>query len=168
MIALNLAYAVLQLHNTPWLQNSWNMDNIYVRHKDPKTQYINSIYVSRAFTSPSAQKSARRRRIIPNETVFSLGVAFIELAYGEPLSELGTDDDELQDEITEFETAKRLSEELYERESANFAEATRRCIRCDFDTRRQDLEDAEFRQKFYAGVIEPLREDYMQLYKPTG
>ena len=46
------------------------------------------------------------------------------------------------------------------RELPNYARAVARCVRCSFDTFRCDFGEKEFRERFYEGVVLPLREDW--------
>ena len=56
--------------------------------------------------------------------------------------------------------AYRLAEDLPSRELPNFADATRRCIECTFDSQKCSLDNDDFRERFYQGVVVPLQKDY--------
>lgn len=61
---------------------------------------------------------------------------------------------------TDYLVADRLAEELHSGELPNYATATQRCVHCNFEASVFSLDDGEFRDRFYQGVIVPLRKDY--------
>lgn len=166
-LALTLASAVLQLHDTPWLSKSWNMkDILLIDHNTKATSPLGQPYVSKVFTPiRSSQDStiSRSSCFTKNEIVFALGIALLELSHGKPISSFRTADDLDQGNETihtEYLIANRLTETIYERESKNYAQATLRCVTCSFDTFTNDLNNDDFRERFYQGVILPLQQDY--------
>jgi hypothetical protein len=165
-LALTLASSVLQLHDTPWLPQSWETKDIFLLKSHSGTTIPSEFYVSRTFTSsPAAQAIAKRCRIAKNDTIFALGVALLELAHGAPVHSLIDKSKDLNDEGNEDSTtpyliASRLAQELNNYESENYAKAVLRCVNCNFDTFTFSFDDSEFRAKFYEGVVVPLQEDY--------
>jgi hypothetical protein len=156
---------VLNLHDTPWLEDTWSMNDIHI--VSPKTLLADQPYVSRNFSASSkpgpTMQSIQRLRIIKNSIVFALGVALLEISYGKTLSSFETPDDLDQGrrlEWTDYLIACRLAEDLRTRELPNFANATRRCIHCILDSSVYSLKDNDFRESFYQGVIVPLQKDY--------
>ena len=106
-------------------------------------------------------------RIIRNQPLFALGVALIELWYGESLSELHEDDDgpldppDLQSSLlTRFNTADRLADELADDAGTKYSDAVRRCILCDFSLRVKRLEDVQFQKAVFHGVVAKLKKSY--------
>jgi hypothetical protein len=121
--------------------------------------------VSQTFTSAAAAKSAiTRQRLVKNEMVFALGVALLELTYRAPitsfLEEKDLNEEGKEDSMTKVAIAYRLAQQLNEYESDNYARAVLRCVNCNFDTFVFDFDDAEFREKFYEGVVVPLQKDF--------
>ncbi|KAF3050882.1 hypothetical protein E8E11_010741 [Didymella keratinophila] len=105
--------------------------------------------------------------MIRNQPLFALGVALIELWYGESLSELHEDEDgpldppDLQKSLlTRFNTADRLADELADDAGTKYSDAVRRCIRCDFSLRVNSLEDVQFQKAVFQGVVAKLKESY--------
>ncbi|KAF2688849.1 hypothetical protein K458DRAFT_331478 [Lentithecium fluviatile CBS 122367] len=164
-LAVTLASSVLQLHETPWLSNNWGKDDILFIKRAGKIAYDHP-FVSQCFnrtgltqTSPCTSISAMNR-IIRNQTLYALGIALIELWYGKPLSALRKAEDQAEaDAMTEWNTAHRLVEELYNEAGEKYSDAVRRCIRCDFDRRASSLEDAAFQRAVYHGVVAQLKEN---------
>ena len=50
--------------------------------------------------------------------------------------------------------------DTHRRESPNYAKAVSRCVNCNFDTVSYDLTEGDMRERFYEGVIVPLKEDW--------
>jgi hypothetical protein len=101
---------------------------------------------------------------VKNEAVFALGIALLELSWGESLLNFTTpndlNDQGIEDSLTEFSIATRLADEIHMRELPNYAKAVARCIHCSFDTFTHSFDDGEFRERFYEGVVVPLQDDY--------
>ncbi|KAJ9632878.1 hypothetical protein H2204_007608 [Knufia peltigerae] len=165
-VALALAVAVLRLYDTPWLLPSWDLCDIYFLRDTRGNYLLDRPYVSFPIGTPTAIKAQRayRRRLVKNEIIFALGVALIELSYAKPLPDLteasDLDKNGNRDIITEYATATRLAELIHHQELPNYAKATQRCINCNFETSDYDLNDQDFRGRFYEGVVMPLRADW--------
>lgn len=170
-LAFTLASAVLQLYNTPWLPTAWDSNDIFMLRTSVGSTLPSQFYVSQTFDSlPTQATITKRRRCVKNEMVFALGVTLLELSYGQPLLSLKTPDDlneqGIEDSMTEVSIATRLADRIHKRESDNYARAVLRCVRCSFDAFSCDFEDRVFREKFFNGVVTPLRADYE--YATTG
>lgn len=174
-LAITLASSVLQLHETPWLEDNWGKDSIFFVNRPGKTHY-DQPFVSQHFnqtsTTPTSAMPNQMSCIIRNQTLYALGVALIELYYRKPIAELHQAADgpqntgnEILDLLTEFKTADRLAEALLSEAGARYSDAVRRCIRCDFDQRASSLEDAKFQKAVYQGVVAQLQENYEYLFQ---
>jgi len=162
-LALTLASAVYHLHNTPWLEETWGLKDICILSQSVLSDQP---YISRDFpaTAPPPAHS-QRMRIIKNSIIFALGVALLEISYGKPLQTFVTKEDldnatGNRTAFTDYLIAIRLAEGLRTRELPNYADATQRCIHCNFEASVFSLDDDDFRERFYQGVIVPLRKDY--------
>ncbi|KAF2490602.1 hypothetical protein BU16DRAFT_518033 [Lophium mytilinum] len=165
-IALTLATAVLQLHGTPWLSETWTMKDIYVVENSNNALLSDQPYVSKSFKPTPDSTPPHRKRLcfVKNSIIFALGVALLEISYGKPTSAFETtedwDDDGKRTVWTEFSVAGRLADALRDRELANYFDAVHRCIHCNFDSSSYSLTDDHFRERFYQGVVVPLQKDY--------
>lgn len=164
-LALTLASAVLHLHDTPWLTETWSMNDIHIMGRT--SLLSDQPYLSKNFVpstnNPCTITPGQRLRIIKNSIIFALGVALLEISYGSPLSTFETAEDLDQGkrlDWTDYFIADRLAEGLAARELPNYADATRRCIHCNFDSSVYSLKNDDFRERFYQGVIVPLQKDY--------
>lgn len=168
-LALALAYAVLQLEQTPWLRSSWDLTDIHFSASGTH----HHLWISKSLcrgTSPRGNcEQAKKQSIIKNESLFSLGVALLELACGRPLSSFQTDDDldgnGNQHDLTGYFIANRLTKKLHDEDGPNFASAVSDCIDPVSENREFDLKKEGFRRRYLKEVVLPLQEDYDQLFK---
>jgi len=161
-LAVTLASAVYHLHNTSWLEETWGLNDICILSQSVLSDQP---YISREFPATAIPKSQSQRvAIIKNSIIFALGVALLEISYGKPLHTYVTVDDfdaaGNRTAFTDYLIAVRLAEGLRARELTNYADATQRCIHCNFEASVFSLDDDDFRERFYQGVIVPLRKDY--------
>lgn len=98
-----------------------------------------------------------------NSTLYALGVLLIELCLGKALEDLKQADEKTADgsidRMLDLVAIDRLVEDTYQEGGKRFGDAVRRCIRCDFDRRSSSLEDDDFRQAVYQGVVTLLQDD---------
>jgi hypothetical protein len=164
-LVLALANAVMQLHDTPWLEETWTSSDICMLTYSKGATVTEEPYLWKNFKSLAKTcHPTRKNPFMRNATVFALGVALLEISYGKPLQAFQTPDD-LDDNgtrtpLTESSIAYRMVEKVHQRELPNFANAARRCVHCNFDAAVYSLKDDEFRERFYQGVVVPLRQDY--------
>ncbi|KAF2251103.1 hypothetical protein BU26DRAFT_517832 [Trematosphaeria pertusa] len=160
-VAVDLVSSVLQLANTPWLDERWKEDIIFVhRPGAPITSIYEHPFVHREFTLSIDDECTKHQtaacRVIRNQTLFTLGILLIELWYGKSIHELQTPQD-LNCEGTPdvaWCTAGRLVENKLEFDAGRcYAEAVRRCVRCDFGRRDVSFGDEGFQQAVYDGVV---------------
>lgn len=170
-LALALAYAILQLEKTPWLCSNWDLKDIHFSDSEAGTHHhlwISKSFYRGALPTRNAGK-AKKQSIIKNDSLFSLGVALLELAYGRPLSSFQIDDDldenGNQHDLTRYFIADRLTKMLHDKDGPNFASAVSSCIDPVSETRDFDLANEGFRKRYFKDVILPLQEDYDHLFK---
>ena len=173
IIGVKLASSVLQLYQTPWLKEVWSKSDIFfVQHEAQggKT-FISKPFVSKAFNSPVCKINARVptepyttiASDVRNQTIFSLGIVLIELWYGQTLETLRVPADlranNKPNQLTDFATARRLTEEIYDEAGEWYGDAVRRCIYCEFDLRNTSLDTEGMKEAVYSGVVDPLQEN---------
>lgn len=160
--SLFLAMAVLQLYDTGWLDQTWSLDQVYYDSNVASGQ----LYISRCFHAGATPDIDPRQKscLIKNEWLFSLGVALLELSQGKPLEHFQVDDDldpnRQPHPLTRYLIADRLTREIKDHETSNFAKAVGKCIHPASDTYDFQLSNDGFRQKFYEDVVLPLQMDY--------
>ncbi|KAK2761692.1 hypothetical protein FQN54_001520 [Arachnomyces sp. PD_36] len=171
-LAVILASSVLQLHETPWMEESWRKEDIKFIHTTDGPLYGQPV-VARSF---SVKRTPKRQNIrdpgtycaIRNPTLFALGVLLIELCLGKPIEELKRPDEKVSGGISnpalDWVAADRLVEDVYDEGGSRYGDAVRRCIRCDFDQRGTSLEDEGFQRAVYEGVVLLLEDDLKQFH----
>lgn len=163
-LAKSISTGVLQLYNSPLLSSFWTKDDITFVHWTEKP--YRKAYISRQTkaTNDTSHK-AKPLPYIHNTTIFALGILLIEICLGRALDDLRTlDDCSSEDDMTkpsmatDYATAIRLldSEAILVESGEEYADAVRRCISCNFGPTKTDLEDDDFRQAVYSGVVAPL------------
>jgi hypothetical protein len=171
-LAVTLAFTVLQLCKTNWLDNSWSKEDIYFI-KGGSTSFAEDLYVRKPdVTVKDTSQSALPAGLRPwsNPSLFALAVIFLELYFGRPIESIPDSPTDLDPAgnpwphgFTEFLKVSRLVDEIdpgiREKEESYF-KAIERCLKCNFDTRTLDLENARFQELFYLEVIAPLEKCY--------
>ena len=167
-LAVIIASSVLQLYETPWLQATWSSDDIFFGQPEKKLMH-ERVFVSKFTTDDrQAQQSGARLHatlpLVPNDSIFALGILLIELCLSASLAELRKPEDVTAaggtvNAVSDFITATRLIDDVYQEGGSRYGSAVRRCIRCEFDQRRSNLDDDGFRQAVYMGVVKVLEED---------
>ena len=189
-IAVILAHTVLQLHDSPWLNESWSKNDIWFfpsgvdRHQRPN---IARPYISRSFKARSDQNTStseevpvaqtdRYSHLIINKTLFALGIVLIELALNRPFEELRTDvmssepsaSNRSYTTVDAYQVATSLIDRVYDEQGTQYGYVVQRCLRCEFafqDSMKR-LEINAFRAAVYEGVLVPLKEDLNRYLVP--
>lgn len=124
-------------------------------------------YIRRDFPSTMQAHKKISTPLIENELVFALGVVLIELAYQQPLASFkqpGDVDDNGNDYAhTDLQIATRLVKDLKSMEGEKYADAARKCVKCNFDVHDYSLDNLDFQEQFYTGIVLPLQELRSQL-----
>lgn len=167
-MATVLASSFLQLANTPWLPGSvFDLEEICLMDLKQRTLTTAIPYIRRGFPAAAAGRTKPSTPLIENDLVFALGVILIELAYQQPLANFkqpGDVDDQGNDyPHTDLLVATRLVKDLKSMEGEKYADAARNCVKCNFDVHDYSLDNAEFQEQFYTGVVLPLQELRAQL-----
>ena len=163
-IALTVASSILQLQRTPWLRDDWTKEDLSLC-KDCTDENKQHVLISKAFPATELTDSTRETKVfgLPrNKALFALGIFLIELCLGEAFESLRSPQDPLDANghtniLTDLSAADRLTKHIYGEVGDRYGDVVRRCIHCDFNQRSVNLEDDNFRQAVYEGVIVPLQ-----------
>lgn len=163
-IALTVASSILQLQRTPWLRDDWTKEDLSLC-KDCTDENKQHVLISKAFSATELTDSTRQAKVfgLPrNKALFALGIFLIELCLGEAFESLRSPQDPLDANghtniLTDLSAADRLTKHIYGEVGDRYGDVVRRCIHCDFNQRSVNLEDDNFRQAVYEGVIVPLQ-----------
>ncbi|KAF9694900.1 hypothetical protein EKO04_006823 [Ascochyta lentis] len=177
-LAVTLASSVLQLHETSWLSDDWSIDSVFFVERPGIDAYDYPFVAQRFHQASSRITSAipgQMVHVIPNQALYGLGIALIELWYGKTLAELHEIGDgplNLSDSeknfLTTFNTAYRLISELEDEAGEMYSGAVRRCIQCDFQSRARNFRDAQFQKAVFEGVVAQLKANYDFLHAHSG
>jgi hypothetical protein len=173
-ICKQLAIALLQFYQTPWLGDSWSSDDIMLPtsqrdslrlsskpEDDTEQDAIREPFANVSIREDAVihlQLTARHLSLIKNRTMFNLGKMFLELAYLKPFQALKIAEDGGSSgaaEEEDFAAANRLLCSVSAKVGLNFEEIVRKCIHCDF-AQGHDLGSERLQAAFYQYVIQEL------------
>ena len=169
-LAKYLARAALHFHSTPWMSKDWrSRDIVFFGSKDFAQDSLGSPFLKKsvktlsdednqqaAFTQSAEHPRNRHSRSpIRNQTLYSLGVMLIELAYDSPLQDLQIPEDEQGDLYTYDSTAKRLADRLWREFGWRYADAVKTCIYDGFGAPIQ-FDNSEGQDRFFDEVVRKL------------
>jgi hypothetical protein len=177
-LALKMSRSVLQFHNTAWLPSNWRLQDISVFGTVLSDHTLTTLHLSTRFESPctgaapsAAQGTASTippestsntsnissvdeycRKLCPgvyNETLFSLGIALLEIAHWQSFQTLSQGD---QDEFYAAHRLVRGPPPL----GSKYRKIVERCLRCDFGAGSENLEDEDLQHAVWSKVVYPL------------
>jgi hypothetical protein len=181
-LALQLSWAVIQLHQTPWIPLCWSWSDFSTINLG-KDQCSTPIFVTREFFSSQVQQHSTRiaerlpstaaKVALGNPILARLGYALIELAFGRRLSSLeGVDGPSCGDrDLQELWTARHLLEDgqVRNEEGAVYHSVVEACLlqrisRSDgAGIKKLNAREASFEQEVMQAVVSPL----LELYRKT-
>ncbi len=166
-IAKLLALAVLQYHSTPWMVANWRSRDVVFLNvqdfaQDPlQTPYLKS-KVSMGKGVAKQQVSMIQRPQSPanpqeiwNQTIYSLGVMLLELAYDAPLADLRTPADGRQDANLMHRAAARLKDSVWRKLGTKYADVVKICMHCALEP-SNDLDSGDLQERFFDEVVQKL------------
>lgn len=178
-IAINLVEAVLQLFDTPWLQDSWGKEDIHFFEDNSGSIYYDKPFLVSDFTScgstsqdtpksypgtglPSsvnAMHTYERTKAV----LLSLGIMILELWFNRPIESCRWHRDYLnpngeENDCTRLNTASKWQRLALEEGGTKLHELTSTCIYNSFGMARPDLRCREMQMSIYTNVAEPLKE----------
>ena len=158
-LATTLASTAFQLQTTPWLNSSWDSNDVLFHTGIAAHPYITKSFNSDVNRIEEPVKLAGPSPV-RNRSRFNLGVLLLELCLGKPLDHFRTPDD--SSIFTDFCIAKRLVENLAEEVATGYADAVKACIYCDFGREVKDhsFNNDAFRQAVFEYVVTPLEDDW--------
>jgi hypothetical protein len=176
-LALKLSRSVLQFHSMAWLPSVWKLGDLSILGSTINDQSLNTLHLSTRFdrapvttstvslgTASSSTSSASTIVALPtavdacckklspsvyNETLFSLGIALLEIAHWQTFEKLRQGDPD------EFYAAHRIVRGPPPL-GPRYRKIVERCLRCDFGVGSEDLEDADLQWAVWSKVVYPL------------
>ncbi len=194
-IAAAMAWSVLHLSGSPWLGEQWaeKQAKILVERSHADREILaRHPCISCFFPSLEAPPSAAAKiakpdfaPLIPDKSVFDLGILLIELCINKPLVELGETDDRIRllDSTTNSAASGKSSPTLLDDYSTavseldqvrliagdSYGNAVERCIKFVFQglERTREFDHPNFRREFYNVVIAPIQATYLMMPETT-
>ena len=164
-LARLLALAVLRFNSTPWLDNGLRSKDILfpdlldVSPETVRMPYLKSRVligenqlVAGHSTINSQDRLNHPRSPVRNQTLYSLGVLLVELAYNSPLQDLQINEDDQGDPHTLYWAALRLGERVWRELGQKYADAVKICLYGGFGA-SSDLDDARVQKMFFDEVV---------------
>lgn len=146
-LGFQLALAVMQLHASEWLTESWGTQDIFFLQRSIRCQTIDGQLISvretvvdkpfvrRVFAPPSIQQlnttqaTTTKSLVQCNKSLFSLGVVLMELWFETPIEGLGSiDTHSTINDNWVYETAEKHLGELIRVAGENYGFAVSRCL----------------------------------------
>ena len=173
-IALTLASSVLQLDGTLWLKRQWRSgDILFLSLEDretstPRADFAHP-YVSWKVSPEDANTTlvtdasrATFAHRIPSEILFVLGITLVELCFGQNIYDMRVAEDiDKTEMLTNFNTASRLVDYVYNESGSRYGDVVRRCLKCPPDVRDASLDNEEFQEAVFESIVTPLRQDFV-------
>jgi hypothetical protein len=160
-----ISSSVLQLHGTPWLPSILTSGHIFFLCKNTSLHpdmYAHPLLL-RHLPEEQDQPAATTGIVAAqrNLSLLSLGCVLIELILGNMLDSTGFSPEagsEGADLVSDFVAAQSLVGEIHLK-SSNYGTAVARCVNGDLHRRGCGLEDSDFSQEVYSGVVALLEQD---------
>jgi hypothetical protein len=170
-----LSSSVLQLADSPWLSSTWSLSQLqHFEHEhgsatppeiNPYTLADHANLQGGGAVDPSSVPT----NLVPNQTLFSLGIALLEISFQQQITELRQPEDldsrGKAHAFTDNLTAARLLTELEndKMEAPVYTQAVRCCLFGTFRAIGPTFENTAFQDQFYGQVVRPLLEVYKVL-----
>ena len=174
-LAAAVTWAVLHLSGTPWLSDSWDIEQLYVFCESTVTgaqlssHNCSVSYLFETNAAPSKPTCSNRfqSNLIRNKTLFALGVLLIELSTNKPLEGFWPQDfagSPVSTPADQFNAAESRLDDLYLEAGDSYAYAVQRCLRCEFPGRdvAKSFDFPIFRSHFYNTVVAPIQATYLR------
>ena len=176
-LAFTLGSTMLQLHSTPWLDEWKKQDVLYFPEpgsgivQAPVQPYISRYLFSSNMGRDGTTVASNTRAVpgfAPNETLFTLGVILIEIAYNKTIEALAEPGEKAQmAAVTQYVTAMRIRKEIGMKMGRQYQRAVDGCLMCQFGVQGliADLKSVDFQRQYLEHVVTPLEES-MSFYSP--
>lgn len=185
-IAASAAWSVLCLSGSPWLGERWDKDQMKfflektTAGRELLSQHPCASYMfpgSKAVCPVQSSETDAFNYLIPNRTIFTLGIILIELCLNTPFEELRQNWDRLRGENTatatlldDCEIALSNLDQVYREAGDSYGYAVERCIKFSFSGREttKTFDFGQFRQQFYDAVVAPVQARYLRTPDSRG
>ncbi|KAK5656739.1 hypothetical protein OQA88_4287 [Cercophora sp. LCS_1] len=177
-IAASIAWSILHLSGSLWMADHWDCTRTHMFIEKPRhgrealSQHPYAACTLSPVAVPEPESANPFRHIVPNQTVFALGLFLIEICTGRRIQDSrqsGNDNAQLS-LFDDYQTALKELDEVYRIAGDSYGYATERCIKFAFQGRDQykDFHFEQFRQQFYDAVVAPVQATYLMFPESRG
>lgn len=166
-ISSMLAWGVLQMSSTAWMNGKWTKDNILLvtdSTNDPLPYVTHSFQSQRQSTQKTTTLDPEATNHIGDwirsASLFALGVFLLEMCYGRSIEDLAVDDEKNKGAHTQFLTATRLAINVHDQMGQHYSQAVNACINqsgVDVDADGNPKDPSQFAKSILNDIIEPLK-----------
>ncbi|KAJ5727675.1 hypothetical protein N7493_005495 [Penicillium malachiteum] len=170
-IAASVAWSVLHLSGSSWFNDHWDYRqvNIFLEKTHAGHEVLSRHPCSSYIFSPNAKITAEDfaeenlRNLIPNRTIFSLGIFLIELCINKRFAAAGGDNTVSPSLLDDYQAALGHLDEVYRLAGDPYGYAAERCVKFSFQGRDlyKQFSFSQFRQQFYDTVVAPVQATYL-------
>ncbi|KAK4207499.1 hypothetical protein QBC37DRAFT_93067 [Rhypophila decipiens] len=164
-IAASIAWAVLHLGGSSWFTDCWDQTQVgvFIEKTASGREFLSqypwaSCDFSRTGRRAAPSNSSNVNNLIPNRTVYAVGLLLIELCTNKPF------DATEESSFEHYHSALERLDEVYRLAGNSYGYAAERCVKFSFMGRDQynDFEFSTFRQQFYESVVAPVQATYLK------
>lgn len=169
-IAASTAWSVLHLSGSPWLGDNWDekQANIFLeRNQGGREVFSRYPCASYIFLPPNPEQPTTNafNHLIPNRTVFALGILLIELCINKSFAENRQPSESVTPAslLDDYQAALSKLDEVYRLAGDSYGYAAERCVKFAFQGRDlyKDFSFSQFRQQFHDNVVAPVQATYL-------
>lgn len=166
LLALTLAISLLQLHETPWLYESWSKETIqFMKTPSGKGKGVSALDID--FTKPlvsrefSSQSQSLAKHLQPKEALLELGIMLLELWHEKTIEDQFSGTPVPADYWGRLRLASIWLEDATNPLLPQYRLAVAQCIKCFFGGAfcSPSWDDFEFRKALVKDMVEPLHEN---------
>jgi hypothetical protein len=172
MLALILAYSLLQLCGSPWLNETFSKEQISFFYQTEDEPDYERPYISTRFEELSTVASGPdMNRLHRNPSLLSLGILLLELHKERPIEAYRKPEDLIDGTAvnvnTDYTVADRKVKKLRDC-SLDYQEAIQACLDMPWKpTGRISMDDPATRNGVYDAIIRPLEDELKNLFRET-
>lgn len=168
-LAFILALNALRMGGS-WMKDRWSSCDILLPRSGQSLD-TSQPYIVRDITDiPPNTVSLNRTNslatiLVRCEAIFSLGLALVELAFGQLLSQLRRPEDEdPNDTLRDLKTATRLLPKIKGNRGLRYHQATKTCLLLPSTLSSTSLDDRDFQEFVLAEVVTPIKADLETIF----